>query len=73
MAFIVFAVSIIDSPFLSEESEMSIFTTFAPKRLAAISNEVLVRVEFSKKKFTRIFPSRLSSFEFFLKKSSAAA
>ena len=56
MAFSVTAVSIRVSPLATEEAETGMVTTSAPRRLAAISNEELVRVEFSKKRFTTVWP-----------------
>ena len=47
------------SPFAREEDSLLKFKTSAPSRLAATSKENLVRVEFSKKRFAIIFPSRI--------------
>lgn len=59
IALMVLAVSIKLSPFFKDESEMSMLTTSIPNLLAAISKEVLVLVEFSKKKLRRILFFRL--------------
>ncbi len=56
MAFSVTAVSISVSPFFTEEEATGMVTTSAPRRLAAISKEELVRVEFSKNRFTTVWP-----------------
>ena len=56
MAFRVTAVSIRVSPFFTEEAATGMVTTSAPSRLAAISKEEEVRVEFSKTRFTTVRP-----------------
>ena len=56
IAFSVTAVSIRVSPFFTDEEATGMVTTSAPSRLAAISNEELVRVEFSKNRFTTVRP-----------------
>ena len=56
IAFRVMAVSNKLSPFLIEEVSICIFMTSIPRRLAANSNDVLVLVESSKNKFTRVLP-----------------
>ena len=61
MAFRVTAVSIRVSPFFTELAWTGMVTTSAPRRLAAISNEELVRVEFSKNRFITVLPRSRSS------------
>ena len=60
MAFIFATVSYIVSPFFVEDVPTSRFTTSAPNLFAAISNELLVLVEFSKNKVTIILPFKIS-------------
>ncbi len=62
MALSVIAVSISVSPFCTEEVETFMFMTSAPSRLAAISNELCVRVEASKKRLISVRPRRTSRF-----------
>ena len=62
MAFSVTAVSIRVSPLVIDEVRGLMFTVSAPRRLAASSNELWVRVEFSKKRFTRVRPRSRASF-----------
>src|SRR6185437_954556 len=56
MAFSVIAVSIIVSPFLIELPLTDMLMTSPPSRLPASSNEVRVRVEFSKKRLMIVRP-----------------
>ena len=62
MAASVFSVSTSDSPFETLEPEAAMEMASAPRRLAAISKLVRVRVEASKKRLTIIFPRSVSSF-----------
>ena len=74
MAFRVTAVSIRVSPFFTEDEATGMVTTSAPSRLAAISNEELVRVEFSKNRFTTVRPcSRPSALSDWRLKSTKAS
>ena len=50
------------SPLASEEVEAAKLTTSAERRLAASSKDVRVRVEFSKKRFTTVFPRSAGTF-----------
>ena len=60
MAFRVVAVSINDSPLRTELVPTCMLMVSAPRRLAASSNDVRVRVEFSKNRFITVRPrSRL--------------
>src|SRR2546426_1038694 len=54
--------SISDSPLLTEEVEAEMFTASAERRFAAISNEVRVRVEASKKRLMTVLPRRVGTF-----------
>ncbi len=56
------AVSLSDSPLLSEEPLAEKLMTSAESRLAAASKEIRVRVESSKKRFTTVRPRRAGSF-----------
>ncbi len=56
MAFRVIAVSSSVSPFLMAEVLTDMVMTSAPRRLAASSNEVLVRVEVSKNRLMTVRP-----------------
>ena len=58
----VFSVSTSDSPLDTLEPDAVIETASAPRRLAAISKLVRVRVEASKKRLTIILPRSVSSF-----------
>ena len=51
----------VDGPFFTEEEATGMVTTSAPRRLAAISKEELVRVEFSKNRFITVRPRMMSS------------
>ena len=62
MAARVFSVSTSDSPLETLEPDAVIDTVSAPRRLAAISKLVRVRVEASKNRFTIILPRSVSSF-----------
>ena len=62
MAASVFSVSTSDSPFDTLEPDAVIETASAPRRLAAISKLVRVRVDASKNRLTIIFPRSVSSF-----------
>ncbi len=61
----VFNVSSRDSPLVSEDLATEKFTTSPLSLLAAISNEILVRVEFSKNKFVKILLSKILGKLFF--------
>lgn len=61
IAFSVIAVSISVSPFFTLDCAACMFTTSAPRRLPAISNDRSVRVEFSKKALMIVSPLRRSS------------
>ena len=50
------------SPLVTEEVEAEMFTASAESRLAAISNDVRVRVEDSKKKLITVFPRSAGTF-----------
>lgn len=54
--------SINDSPLLTDEIEGEMLTASADSRFAAISNEVRVRVEASKKRFMTVLPRRAGTF-----------
>ena len=54
--------SISDSPLLTEEVEAEMFTASAERRFAAISNEVRVRVEASKKRLMTVLPRSVGTF-----------
>src|SRR5947199_244423 len=56
------AVSLSDSPFATLDPPALKLITSAESRLAASSNEILVRVEFSRKKFTTVRPRRAGTF-----------
>ena len=56
------AVSTSVSPLVTEEVEAEIFTASAESRFAAISNDVRVRVEDSKKKLITVLPRRAGTF-----------
>src|SRR5713226_3280231 len=56
------AVSIKVSPLLKEEVDAEMLIESAESRLAAISNEVRVRVEGSKKKLMTVLPRRVGTF-----------
>ena len=58
----VFSVSTSDSPLVTLEPDAVIDTASAPRRLAAISKLVRVRVEASKNRLTIILPRSVSSF-----------
>src|SRR5205823_6233077 len=62
MACNVRAVSLSDSPFATLDPPALKLMTSAESRLAASSNEILVRVEFSRKKFTTVRPRRAGTF-----------
>lgn len=62
MAFNVNAVSFSDSPFDTEEPFAEKLITSADNRFAAVSNEMRVRVESSKNKFTTVRPRNVGSF-----------
>ena len=62
MAASVFSVSTSDSPFETLEADAVIETASAPRRLAAISKLVRVRVEASKNRLTIIWPRKLIGF-----------
>ena len=62
MAASVFSVSTRDSPFETLEPEAVMEIASAPRRLAAISKLVRVRVDASKNRFTIILPRSVSSF-----------
>src|SRR5881394_1128363 len=62
MACNVRAVSLSDSPFATLDPPALKLITSAESRLAASSNEILVRVEFSRKKFTTVRPRRAGTF-----------
>ncbi len=62
MAFSVTAVSISVSPLRIEDEPADMFITSAPSRLPASSNELCVRVETSKKRFTSVRPRRMGCF-----------
>jgi len=62
MALRVTAVSIRVSPLEIDEERGLMFTVSAPRRLPASSNELWVRVEFSKNRFIRVRPLSRSSF-----------
>src|SRR5213079_1136038 len=51
-----------DSPLLTEDVEGEMLTASAESRLAAISNEVRVRVEASKKRLMTVLPRRVGTF-----------
>lgn len=51
-----------DSPLVTEELEAEIFIASADNRLAAISNDVRVRVDGSKKKLIMVLPRRVGTF-----------
>ena len=54
--------SISDSPLLTEEVEAEMLTASAERRFAAISKEVRVRVEASKKRLMTVLPRRAGTF-----------
>ena len=56
IAFSVIAVSISVSPFFIDETATDMLMTSAPSRLPASSNEVRVRVEFSKNRLITVRP-----------------
>lgn len=56
------AVSISVSPLVSEEVDADMLIESAERRLAAISKEVRVRVEDSKKKLITVFPRSVGTF-----------
>ena len=56
------AVSMSDSPFVTDDDEADMFTASAESRLAAISNDVRVRVEDSKKKLMTVLPRSVGTF-----------
>ena len=56
---IVMAVSRTVSPFEMADDDMAMFMTSAPRRLPAISNELCVRVEASKKRLTWVCPCKM--------------
>ena len=56
IAFKVIAVSISVSPLRIEETATAMLMTSAPSRLPATSNEVRVRVEFSKNRLKTLLP-----------------
>ena len=56
------AVSFSDSPLATEEPPALKLITSADSRFAASSNEILVRVEFSRKKFTTVRPRSAGTF-----------
>src|SRR5438874_6704053 len=58
----VFAVSISVSPLETLLVDEEMFTTSADKRFPAISNEVRVRVEASKKRLIRVLPRNVGTF-----------
>jgi len=60
MAFNVTAVSIRVSPLATDEVLGFMLTTSAPRRLPASSNELWVRVLFSKNRFISVRPLRMS-------------
>jgi len=62
MAASVLSVSTSDSPFDTLEPDAAMEMASAPRRLAAISKLVRVRVDASKKRLTIIFPRSVSSF-----------
>ena len=62
MALRVTAVSISVSPLDIAEERGLMLTTSAPSRLPASSNELCVRVEFSKNRFIKVRPLSRSSF-----------
>jgi len=55
-------VSTSDSPFVTDEFEAEMFIVSADSRFAAISNEVRVRVEDSKKKLMIVLPRSVGTF-----------
>ena len=59
IAPIVWAVSDNVSPFRNDDPSMFIFITSAPNLLAAISNEINVLVEGSKKRLIIVLPVRI--------------
>ena len=59
MAFRVIAVSISVSPLRIDETATAMLMTSAPSRLPATSNEVRVRVEFSKKQLISVRPRKV--------------
>src|SRR5687767_9049148 len=56
------AVSIRVSPFVTEEEDAAILMVSADRRLPAISKDVRVRVEDSKKKLITVLPRRVGTF-----------
>ena len=56
------AVSLRDSPFVTDELSALTLMTSALRRVAAISKLTLVRVEFSKNRFTTVLPRRVGIF-----------
>ena len=62
IAFRVIAVSIKVSPLRIEETATAMLMTSAPSRLPATSNEVRVRVEFSKKQLISVRPRKVAVF-----------
>ena len=62
MAISVWAVSLRDSPLETEEPLAEKLITSALSRLAAVSNEIRVRVESSKNRFTTVRPRSAGSF-----------
>src|SRR4029077_4014898 len=56
------AVSLSDSPFVTLDPPALKLITSADSRLAASSNQILVRVEFSRKKFTTVRSRRAGTF-----------
>src|ERR1035437_9115180 len=62
MASMVRIVSIKVSPLATDEVDIARFNTSAESLLAAISKDVLVLVEFSKKKFATVLPFKVGSF-----------
>ncbi len=56
------AVSFSDSPFDTDDPLVEKLITSADSRFAANSNEIRVRVEFSKKRFTTVRPRNAGTF-----------
>src|SRR3569832_2391513 len=62
MASMFSAVSSSVSPFTGDEDEPEMFTASADSRLAAISNEVRVRVDGSRNRLMTVFPRSVGTF-----------
>jgi hypothetical protein len=62
MARTVSAVSLKDSPFESEDDLAAKFIVSADRALAAFSNDIRVRVEFSKNISATVFPRKAGTF-----------